>query len=80
MNTTGGTIRGVTTTKTTLYLPQQLKRRIEDEATRKGLSEAEVIRRVLDAGLEWPRPRGGLFSAEPIGDRMDEAMKGFGER
>ena len=67
--------------KTTLYLPEALKRRIEAEATRKGLSEAEVIRRVLDAGLEWPRPRGGLF-ADPTLDarRIDEYMKGFGER
>ena len=66
--------------KTTLYLPEALKRRIEDEAQRKGIAEAEVIRRVLDSGLERPRPCGGIFSVEPIGDRMDEAMKGFGER
>jgi hypothetical protein len=69
------------TTKTTLYLPERLKRRIEQEAQRKGLSEAEVIRRVLDAGLDRPRPRGGLFS-DPDFDasRIDEYMKGFGER
>jgi ribbon-helix-helix CopG family protein len=68
------------TTKTTLYLPAALKRRIEDEAQRRGLSEAEVIRRVLDTGLDRPRPRGALFSVGPITHRLDEAMKGFGER
>ena len=66
--------------KTTLYLPEALKRRIEDEASRKGIAEAEVIRRALDAGLERPRPRGGFLHGEPIVDRIDEYMKGFGTR
>jgi hypothetical protein len=80
MSATGGTIRGMATTKTTLYLPEPLKRRIEREAKRKGLSEAEVIRRVLNAGLERPRRRGGFLHGEPIADRVDELLKGFGTR
>jgi hypothetical protein len=67
--------------KTTLYLPEALKRRIEDEARRKDLSEAEVIRRVLDAGLDRPRPRAGIISGgEPIAHRVDELLRGFGAR
>ena len=80
MNATGGTIHGMSV-KTTLYLPEALKRRIEDEASRKGLSEAEVIRRVLEAGLERSRPRFGIISGgEPIAHRVDELLKGFGSR
>ncbi len=82
MTTTGGTIYGMPgNVKTTLYLPTNLKRRIEDEAQRKDLSEAEVIRRVLEAGLERPRPRGGLFSDPDLdARRVDEYLKGFGEQ
>ncbi|MBA2609192.1 MAG: ribbon-helix-helix protein, CopG family [Actinobacteria bacterium] len=69
------------TVKTTLYLPTNLKRRIEDEAQRKGRSEAEVIRRVLEAGLERPRPQGGLFSDPDLdARRVDDYLKGFGEQ
>lgn len=82
MITTAGTIYGMPgTVKTTLYLPTNLKQRIEDEATRQGVSEAEVIRRVLDNGLERPRPKGGLFSDPDLdARRVDEYLKGFGER
>lgn len=67
--------------KTTLYLPETLKRRIEQEARNKGLPEAEVIRRALDAGLERPRPRGALFSDPDLdARRVDDYLKGFGER
>ena len=67
--------------KTTVYVPDALKRRIESLAERTGRSEAEVIRNALEAYTtrEAPRPRTGLFSAPPITD-WDEAMRGFGER
>ncbi|MFT4136441.1 CopG family transcriptional regulator [Microbacterium sp.] len=68
--------------KTTLYLPDELKRRIEHEARRLHSSEAEVIRKTLDDGLpaQARRPRGGLFSGnEPIAERADELLAGFGE-
>ncbi len=68
--------------KTTIYLPEDLKRKVTLRAEREGRSEAEVIRAAIEAavGEERPRPRGGLFSSgDPIGDRIDEFMKGFGE-
>lgn len=68
--------------KTTLYLPDELKRAVEDEAVRRGVAEAEVIRDVLTQGLpaRRPQPQGGLFAGrEPIADRVDELLEGFGE-
>lgn len=67
--------------KTTVYLPEELKRRIERTAFAQRSSEAEVIRAALDAyTLETPpRPTFPLFSSgKPIED-WDEAMRGFGE-
>ena len=67
--------------KTTVYLPQELKERLERTARTQGRSEADVIRAALEAFTappERPRPRLGLFHAEPITD-WDEAMRGFGE-
>jgi Ribbon-helix-helix protein, copG family len=66
--------------KTTVYLTDNLKRRVERLAEDKGLSEAEVIRAALEeyTAREAPRPRLGIFSAPPIDD-WDEAMRGFGE-
>lgn len=69
--------------KTTVYLPQDLKARLEQEARYRGVSEAEVIRAAVAAALERPRPRGGLFSCDDpmlFGANVDEALKGFGER
>jgi hypothetical protein len=67
--------------KTTVYLPDDLKLRLERAAEDNGLSEAELIRAAIDEYTRThvrPRPRFGLFSMEPITD-WDEAMKGFGE-
>lgn len=68
--------------KTTIYLPDDLKAAVERAARRRDVSEAEVIRDAVRAAVapERPRPRGALFSAEPIADRVDELLKGFGER
>lgn len=69
--------------KTTLYLPDDLKRALELEARRLDLPEAEVVRSVLRRALvsDVPRPRGGLFAGEePIAERVDELLvAGFGE-
>ncbi|MDL9945056.1 CopG family transcriptional regulator [Gordonia sp. ABSL11-1] len=68
--------------KTTLYLPDDLKRAIEVEARRRSVSEAEVVREALRQALSGsaPRPRGALFAGrEPIADRADELLEGFGE-
>jgi len=68
------------TTKTTVYLPDDLKSGISREARRRGVAEAQVIRDLLAAGLSRPQPRGALFAAEPFADRVDELLEGFGER
>lgn len=74
-----GTIYGMSR-KTTVYLSDELKKALEEEALRTGESEAAVIRRAIAAAVERPRPRPGILSGEPIADRVDELLKGFGER
>ena len=66
--------------KTTVYLPDGLKERVELLAEQTGRSEAEVIRAALEEYTEKrpPRPTFPLFSAPPIED-WDEAMRGFGK-
>jgi Ribbon-helix-helix protein, copG family len=66
--------------KTTVYLTDDLKRRVERVAEDKSCSEAEIIRAALEEYTqhERPRPRFPLFSAPPIED-WDEAMRGFGK-
>jgi hypothetical protein len=70
--------------KTTVYLPQRLKTAVTRAAKRRGVSEARVIRDSIEAavGADRPRPRGGLFAAEPMAGRIDEllAEEGFGEQ
>ncbi|MBN2113303.1 MAG: ribbon-helix-helix protein, CopG family [Acidimicrobiia bacterium] len=67
-------------TKTTIYLPEELKRGVEREARRLGQSEAEVIRRAIAAAVARPRPRPGIIDGEPMADRVDELLAGFGQR
>jgi metal-responsive CopG/Arc/MetJ family transcriptional regulator len=69
--------------KTTVYLPDELKRRLERAARERDCSEADVIRNALEEFTirERPRPRLPLFDSgvvQPIDD-FDEALKGFGE-
>lgn len=69
--------------KTTIYLPDDLKAAVKRVAAQRGVSEAEVIRQSVRAGVGSirPRPRGGLYSgSEPIARRVDELLEGFGER
>jgi hypothetical protein len=69
--------------KTTVYLPEELKRRLEQAARSRGTSEAEVIRDAIDAFTlqERPRPRLPLFHSGrgDIAERVDELLaQGFG--
>ena len=69
--------------KTTVYLPEPLKRALEREAKRRQLSEAELIRQAVAAAVkaERPRPTPGLFSSgDSIAARDEEFLVGFGER
>ncbi len=66
--------------KTTVYLPEELKSAVEREARRRGSSEAEVIRQAVAAAVTAPRPRPGLFDAEPFAASAAELLAGFGER
>ena len=69
--------------KTTVYLPEDLKAAVKRAAKQRGQSEAEVIRDSIRMGVgaDRPRPRGALYSGrEPIADRVDELLEGFGER
>lgn len=66
--------------KTTIYLPDDLKSAVSREARRRGIAEAEVIRRAIAQALERPQPRAGIVAAEPFADRADELLAGFGER
>jgi Arc/MetJ-type ribon-helix-helix transcriptional regulator len=63
--------------KTTVYLPDDLKRRLEQVARQQGRSEAEVIRAALDdyTRREAPRPRLPLVrgaDSTNVAERVDE--------
>lgn len=72
--------------KTTLYLSDELKRKVEFVARKQGRSEADVIRAAIEAavGSSAPRPRIPLsdrgFADPTIAERVDELLDGFGER
>jgi len=70
--------------KTTVYLPEDLKRAIGRVAAMRGISEAELIRealRTLTSESNPPEPRLPLFkSGKPhLAESIDEALSGFGE-
>ena len=68
--------------KTTLYLPEDLKRAVKRAAAARGVSEAEIIRESIrgSVGGVRRRPRGALYaSRQPIARRAEEMLAGFGE-
>jgi Arc/MetJ-type ribon-helix-helix transcriptional regulator len=75
--------------KTTVYLPDHLKHRIEETARRKGLSEAEYLRQAIQSTVDRdsaPRPRTGILRSaggpgtSDLSLRVDEILaEGFGE-
>ncbi|MBV8527960.1 MAG: ribbon-helix-helix protein, CopG family [Candidatus Dormibacteraeota bacterium] len=72
-------------TKTTVYLPDELKRELERLAAASGRSEAQLIRdavAALTTTAARPRPRGALFGSgeASLSERVGEALSGFGER
>lgn len=73
-------------TKTSVYLPEQLKRDLALVARRRGRSEAELIREaiarlVAEEGQDRPRPKPGLFTSNDphLAERVDKVLaEGFG--
>lgn len=72
--------------KTTLYIPEELKRALERRAVEEGVSEAALIRRALQQEVgdaPPPRPRVPLFDVDlgdpGLAERVDELLEGFGE-
>lgn len=74
--------------KTTVYLPDDLKARLDEAARVSGQSEATIIRSALAEWLEslLPRPRSSLLGTMNFGDpdlahKVDEVLaEGFGEQ
>ncbi|MCC5952665.1 MAG: ribbon-helix-helix protein, CopG family [Acidimicrobiia bacterium] len=64
----------------TIYLPDDLRTSVKAEARRRGCSEAQVIREAIAQAVQRPRPQRGFLDAEPIADRADELLAGFGDR
>ncbi len=72
-------------TKTTVYLPPELKRALRRVAGQRRCSEAELLREAvsrLTGEVEAPVPKLPLFrSAGPsIAEDVDRALEGFGIR
>jgi Ribbon-helix-helix protein, copG family len=70
--------------KTTVYIPEDVKRALGQAAAARGVSEAELIRealRTLALQATPPRPRLPLFkSGQPqLAECVDEALSGFGQ-
>ena len=49
--------------KTTLYLPDELKSAVEQQARQRRVSEAQVIREAIASAVTRPTPRAGLFES-----------------
>lgn len=68
--------------KSTIYLPEDLKRRLARLARREGRSEASLIRDAVErlTAAEGPRPRAALFHGDDphLAERVDEALAEFG--
>jgi hypothetical protein len=71
--------------KTTVYLPDDLKRALARAARRRRMSEAELLREAvarLTSEADTPAPQLPLFqSRKPsIAQDVDDALEGFGVR
>jgi Arc/MetJ-type ribon-helix-helix transcriptional regulator len=72
-------------TKTTVYLPPELKRALTNLARQRRCSEAELLREAvsrLAAEAAAPAPRVPLFrsTGPSIAEDLDRALDGFGRR
>jgi len=65
-----------------VYFPDELKARLEAEAMKRGVTEAQIVREAVDKETRRPRPRGGIISGGELDARdidSTDALKGFGE-
>jgi hypothetical protein len=70
--------------KTTLNLPDDLKRAVAQEAARRRTSEANVIREAIATAadrFERPKPRGGIITGDwqPVDWETNDWLEGFGQ-
>jgi hypothetical protein len=70
--------------KTTIYLPDELKRDVERLAAQRGVTETELVRealRALTAASLPPKPRLPLFESDQpvLTEDIDRAPEGFGQ-
>lgn len=74
--------------KTTIYLPDELKQKVEAMARDAKKSEADIIRDAINTAYEYkrtyPKPRlplvPGLKLGDPkIAESVDDLLDGFGE-
>ncbi|MEE8586866.1 MAG: CopG family transcriptional regulator [Acidobacteriota bacterium] len=71
--------------RTTVYLPENLKRDLERVARAERRSEADLIREGVQRVVEShssPAPHIPLFESEDptLAEKVDEHLRGFGER
>jgi predicted transcriptional regulator len=69
--------------RTTIYLPTELKDRLEEASRRRGVTEAEIIRVAVDKELTRSLRGAGILT-DPLPDgvsgrTLHEHMEGFGE-
>ena len=78
-------------TKTTISLPEKLKRQLESVAKLEGRSQAEIIREAIEEAMrkrahrKARKPRIPLFTADlgfppDLAEKVDEYLEGFGEK
>jgi predicted transcriptional regulator len=67
--------------KTTVYLPESLKRGVERQARQRSCSEAEVIRQAIQDAVSRPKPRPGIIGGDSSwAEHVDDLLEGFGQR
>ena len=67
--------------RTTVYLPDSLKRGVEQLARQRLCSEAEVIRQAIQDAIARPKPEPGFIPGDSAwAERVDDYLAGFGDR
>ena len=67
--------------RTTVYLPDSLKRGVEQLARQRSCSEAEVIRQAIQDAIARPKPEPGIIPGNSAwAERVDDYLAGFGDR